>query len=178
MSDTASSVFVGPEPDPVVAEAVEAAGARLAGDAGAAAAAVWVGGPADLPSPLPPSWRWVQLPSAGVEGYVEAGVLDEERTWTSAADGFGRAVAEHALALVLAGLRDLPAYARARSWQERDARLLDGTHVLLIGAGAIGRSLIALLEPWDVDITAVTRSGRDVQGATASLPVERIGEAW
>jgi D-3-phosphoglycerate dehydrogenase len=40
-------------------------------------------------------------------------------------------------------------------------------------AGAIGRELIAMLEPHEVEIVAVTRSGRD-----GTLPVERLGEVW
>src|SRR3954469_14241844 len=154
------TVVVGPEPDEHVVRAVEDGGARVVGVGEPAEGAVWVGGPDDLPEPLPDAWRWIQLPSAGVEAYVEAGVLDDRREWTSAADGFGRAVAEHALALVLAHRRALPVYARARSWAPKDGRLLDGARVLLVGAGAIGRSLIELLAPWDVEVTAVTRSGR------------------
>ena len=43
----------------------------------------------------------------------------------------------------------------------------------VIGAGGIGRALIERLEPHDVKILAVTRSGRD-----GTMPVERIGEIW
>ena len=43
----------------------------------------------------------------------------------------------------------------------------------MIGAGGIGRELIRRLEPHDVKVLAVTRSGRD-----GTIPVERIGEIW
>ena len=51
--------------------------------------------------------------------------------------------------------------------------MLEGSTVAIVGAGGIGRELIAMLEPHDVEIIAVTRSGRD-----GTLPVERIGEVW
>jgi D-3-phosphoglycerate dehydrogenase len=51
--------------------------------------------------------------------------------------------------------------------------VLEGSTVAIIGAGGIGRELIRLLEPHDVQILAVTRSGRD-----GTIPVERLGEVW
>ena len=43
----------------------------------------------------------------------------------------------------------------------------------IVGAGGIGRALIEMLEPHDVEVIAVTRSGRD-----GTLPVERLDEIW
>lgn len=62
---------------------------------------------------IAPSIRWVQLPSAGVE--IMAGVIDSDRVWTCAKGAYARPVAEHALALTLAGLRDLPTRVAVRS---------------------------------------------------------------
>ena len=59
------------------------------------------------------SVRGVQLPFAGVKEYVH--VLEPSRTWTCAKGVYAEPTAEHALALGLAGLRQLPARARARS---------------------------------------------------------------
>src|SRR3954454_16033691 len=64
-------------------------------------------------------------------------------------------------------------YARAWSWDRHDSGTLEGSTVAVVGAGGIGRELIKRLEPHDVKILAVTRSGRD-----GTLPVERIGEIW
>ena len=133
------------------------------------------GAPAELP-PLPGSVRWVQLPSAGVEQWIRAGVVRDGRAWTSATGSFGLAVAEHALALMLAADKSLHSFARERSWTEdgrHQVRSLAGATVLIVGAGGIGRELIKMLEPHDVQVIAVTRSGRD-----DTLPVERLGEVW
>ena len=91
---------------------------------------------------------------------------------------FAHITAEHALALTLAGLRRLHECARASEWGERFGRSLEGSTVLIVGAGGIGRALIRLLEPLRVRVIAVNRSGRAVPGAHVSLPVERVAEAW
>ena len=94
----------------------------------------------------------MQLPSAGVEAWLAR--VDRERVWTSAAGAYGLPVAEHALALMLAGARRLADCARASTWTEPPARPLDGSTVAIVGAGGIGRALIALLEPLDVEVLA------------------------
>ena len=63
-----------------------------------------------------PDARWVQLPFAGVERVAAAGLLDDARIWTCAKGAYAEPVAEHALALALAGLRHLPTRVEARSW--------------------------------------------------------------
>jgi phosphoglycerate dehydrogenase-like enzyme len=136
--------------------------------------------PAELPE-LPDSVRWVQLPSAGVEQWLRAGVVRDGRTWTSATGSFGLAVAEHALALMLAADKALHTFARARSWDRngRDlVRLLAGETVAIVGAGGIGRALIGLLAPFGAEVIAVTRRGREVPGATRNLPGDRVSEVW
>ena len=95
--------------------------------------------------------------------------VDRERVWTSAAGAYGLPVAEHALALMLAGARRLADCARADTWTEPPARPLDGSTVAIVGAGGIGRALIRLLAPLDVEVLAVTRRGRD-----GTLPASRL----
>jgi D-3-phosphoglycerate dehydrogenase len=141
---------------------------------------VWLGGdPGELPE-LPGSVRWVQLPSAGVERWLRAGVVGDGPVFTSAVGAFGLPVAEHALALILAGAKALPRSARARAWdpdgRER-VRALEGATVAIVGAGGIGRALISLLAPFGAESVAVTRRGRPVEGAAHTLPADRLAEA-
>jgi phosphoglycerate dehydrogenase-like enzyme len=164
------TVHVAPEPDPEVEAAVRAAGGEL-GPLAQADGLVWLeSNPEAFPVSLPERVRWVQLPSAGVEQWLDR--IDRERQWTTAAGAFGRPVAEHALALMLAGTRRLHEFARARTWTRPPIAELAGATVLVVGTGSIGRALIALLEPLRVEVLAVTRSGRD-----GTMPVERLGEA-
>src|SRR5215216_6382850 len=159
-------IYVGPERDHFGAEnangllgAVERGGGVVVDEPVDAEALVWLGSEnSKLPELLHPGIRWVQLPSAGV---------------------FSGAVAEHALALMLAGARRLHECARATSWEEAGwGRLFGGSTVVILGAGGIGRALIRLLEPFGARVLAVTRSGREVPGATESCSADRTGELW
>jgi phosphoglycerate dehydrogenase-like enzyme len=50
-----------------------------------------------------------------------------------------------------------------------------------VGAGGIGRALIGLLEPFDAEVIAVTRRGREIPGPARparTLPADRVGEVW
>jgi phosphoglycerate dehydrogenase-like enzyme len=165
------TVHVAPESDPEVEAAVRAAGGRI-GPLSAADALVWVdSNPDGFPSELPDRVRWVQLPSAGVERWLDR--IDRERQWTSASGAFGRPVAEHALALMLAGTRRLHEFARATTWTRPPIGELAGATVAIVGTGSIGRALIELLDPFRVEVLAVTRRGRD-----GTIPIERAAEVW
>jgi phosphoglycerate dehydrogenase-like enzyme len=162
-------VHVGPESDRAIEEAVSAAGGRIAG-LGEADALVWLDpSPESFPDELPEGVRWVQLPLAGVELWLDR--IDRDRAWTAA--DYGRPVAEHALMLMLAGARQLATFARATSWSRPPLATLDGATVAIVGAGGIGRALIEMLEPFRVEVLAVTRRGRD-----GTIPADRLGEVW
>ena len=163
------AVHVAPEPDRAIEDAVTAAGGRIAGP-DEAEALIWLDSDS-FPDRLPDRVRWVQLPSAGVERWVER--IDSARVWTSAAGAYGRPVAEHALMLMLAGARRLADCARATSWQRPSAVPLEGATVAIVGAGAIGRALIDLLAPMRVEVLAVTRRGRD-----GTIPADRLDDVW
>jgi len=97
---------------------VRRGGARVA-PLESADALVWTTGPIGFPDPLPENIRWVQLNSAGVEEWFAAKVIRPDTTvlWTSAAGAFAATVAEHALTLLLAGVRALPEHLEAKTWR-------------------------------------------------------------
>jgi phosphoglycerate dehydrogenase-like enzyme len=163
------AVHVAPESDRTIEEAVLAAGGRIA-PLERADAIVWLdSNPDSLPDELPEQVRWVQLPSAGVEQWLPR--TDGSRLWTSAAGAYGRPVAEHAVALMLAGARRLADCARAQRWTAPPVVPLHRSTVAVIGTGGIGRALIELLKPFEVDVLAVTR-----RGGGDTLPADRLGE--
>jgi phosphoglycerate dehydrogenase-like enzyme len=179
-------VYVGPERDQFGAEyagalieAVKRGGGTIVADPKEAEAIVWLGSNrTKLPSMLHPGVRWVQLPSAGVESWVKEGLIDAERVYTSAAGVYSETVAEHALALMLAGARRLPESARATSWEVGWGRTLAGSTIVVLGAGGIGRAVIRMLEPFGTRSLAVTRRGREVPGATAGYSADQTEELW
>ena len=118
--------------------------------------------------------RWVQLPFAGVEDVAEH--LDPGRTWTCAKGAYAEPTAEHALALALAGLRQLPTRARARSWGEQAGATLYDAPVLVLGGGGITAALLALLAPFRARVTVVRRSPEPLAGAERTVPPDRLDE--
>ena len=168
----------GPETADAVREGVERGGGKVCADPGEAEAIVWLGSASGLADVLHENVRWVQLHSAGVEGWMEGGLIDERRVFTSAAGAYAETVAEHALALMLAGARRLHECARATQWEKRFGRLFVGSTVVILGAGGIGKALIRLLEPFNTRILAVTRSGRQVSGATESFSADEVDKLW
>ncbi len=158
---------------PVLEEAVRAGGGALASP-GEARALVWTDpwDPEALRRALDGSQvEWVQLPFAGIEEFVAAGVVDPAFTWTCTKGVYGHATAEHALALMLAAARRIHVHAAATEWEpaanpfDRPERRLRDARVLLIGTGGIGAALLAMLRPLGALVTAVNRSGRALAGA-------------
>jgi phosphoglycerate dehydrogenase-like enzyme len=124
-----------------------------------------------------PGVSWVQLPMAGIERVAEAGVLDRQRQWTSAKGAYAEPVAEHALALLLAGLRSLPERARARAWGQPAAQTLFDQPVTIVGGGGIAVALLRLLEPFRAQVTVVRRRADPVPGAVRTVSPSRLHES-
>ena len=176
-------IAVLPSPAPHLVEAVERAGGTVAPLGPATRGIIWAH-PSDAEGlgralDAHPRVGWVQLPWAGVDAF--AGVLAAHAArplpvWTSAKGAYSEPVAEHALALALACLREIPEKARRTTWTARSGETLFGRRVLVIGAGGIARELIRLLEPFDAAITVVRRSPGAVEGAERVVTVERLDE--
>ncbi|MCP4223213.1 MAG: hydroxyacid dehydrogenase [Actinomycetia bacterium] len=162
--------------------AVVAGGGRLA-PIDEADALVWAD--PDLPHELPAMMAkgqdlsWVGLPFAGIEPYVP--YLDHGRVWTCARGVYARPVAEHVLALGLAGLRGLVGYAQASTWTAQLGRNLVDGKIVIFGAGGIADELIALLEGFNCEVSVVRRRPDPVLGATRTVGLDQrlgvLGEA-
>ncbi|MBW3601319.1 MAG: D-isomer specific 2-hydroxyacid dehydrogenase family protein [Actinobacteria bacterium] len=124
-----------------------------------------------------PQLRWVQLPWAGVEPFAAAGVFDGRRTWTSGKGVYAQPVAEHALALALAGLREIKRFATAGTWTDQAGISLVGGRVTVFGGGGIARELLGLLRPFGCRVTVVRRHPGDMHGADRVLSFEERYEA-
>lgn len=181
-SDDRVPIAVGPTRRADVVEAVTDGGGRVV-DFSEAEGCIWLDlkdldGLRDV---LHPGLRWVQLPAAGIESWVAHIAADTTRTYTAATGAYSPQVAEHTLALLLAGARRLHQNARSKTWQgrsEREGTTLFGADVLIVGCGGIGEALIELLVPFRARVHAVTRSGRQVAGAVASYRFDQLPELW
>ena len=124
-----------------------------------------------------PEISWVQLPMAGVEHMAQAGVLDHRRQWTSAKGAYAEPVAEHALALLLAGFRHLPERARAHSWGKPAAQTLFDQSLTVVGGGGIAVALLRLLQPFRAQVTVVRQRAEPVAGADRTVGLPHLHQA-
>lgn len=173
-------VFIGPSGrGSWLRASVEAGGGSVVDDPAAADAVVWASesDPDGLASLLDrnPAIRWVQLPWAGVGPFVP--LLDHDRAWTCAKGAYARPTAEHALALTLAGYRELQVYARASSWSPDRGRSLFGAEITVLGGGGIAREFLRLVAPFECRATVVRRSDEPVSGAERTVTVEGLHDA-
>jgi phosphoglycerate dehydrogenase-like enzyme len=175
---TGLRVAIKPFPAPFATDAVVAGGGTVVEDATSAEGLVWLD-PfriADLAEMLQtaPDIRWVQLPSAGIERVVEAGLLHSDRIWTCAKGAFAEPVAEHAVALSLLGLRQLHERARATSWGQPGGLSFFDRRVTILGGGGITMALLRLLEPFRIEATVVRRKSDPVPGAAHTVPASEL----
>jgi phosphoglycerate dehydrogenase-like enzyme len=176
------SVAIGPDPAPAwVTEAVLAGGADVV-DPGEAEGFVWANptGPDGLRAVLDenPQIRWVHLRWAGVEEFAAAGLFGDGRTWTCGKGVFAEPVAEHALALGLAGLRHLPTRALATGWGEQSGVSLFDGRVTILGGGGITECLLDLLRPFRCETTVLRRDASvPVEGATRTLGIDALHDS-
>ncbi len=163
---------------PWIDAAVEAGGGVLVEPANATAV-VWTKSddPAGLASFLAanPGIDWVQLPWAGIEPYRD--VLDHERIWSCAKEVYSDPVAEHALALLLAGFRQIHRFGAEVHWTEGAGQNLFGARVTILGGGGIAAAFIRLLAPFGCSVTVVRRTPTPMAGVDLVLGPDELHTA-
>jgi len=180
-----STIAVGPESAPQwVRDAVVSGGAEVvevaetSGDTGIRGL-VWSAPDAagELAKVLDksPHLEWVQVPFAGVENYIH--LVDESRVWTCGKGVYAEPVAEHALGLILAGLRNIGPYAQTRQWSGPIGRNLLGANVTVLGAGGITTSLVRLLGPFGCRVTVVRNMPEHFDGVAEVVTSDRLVDA-
>jgi phosphoglycerate dehydrogenase-like enzyme len=162
---------------PWLADAVREGGGEPVTE-GEAEAVVWTDpkDPAGLRRLLDdqPGIRWVQLPWAGIEPYLD--VLDDDRMWTCGKGVYADPVAEQALMLGLAGLRGMGTYARASTWEGPRGHNLLGATVVVLGGGGITESFVRLVEPFGCEVVVVRRRQEPFPGATRTMTLDDLDD--
>ncbi|MDQ6943110.1 MAG: D-2-hydroxyacid dehydrogenase, partial [Candidatus Eremiobacteraeota bacterium] len=129
-----------------------------------------------------PRLRWVQLPTMGYDP-VELHGVPAGVTVTTAGDAYAPTVAEHALTLLLALVRQLPEAVRnaeQHRWDQSGAiniGTLHGATVAVVGFGNIGREVAVRLRGFGARVVAVTRSGRPDPLADEVVTADRLHDA-
>ena len=121
----------------------------------------WPKGAVTQSLPTMGSLRLIQMLNAGVDWIVDS--VPEGVTLCNAGDVNAVEVAEWVMAVVLSHLRRLPTFAAAQArgeWTPDLTPTLRHRRVLVLGHGAIGRALVAMLQPFGADVTSVARTAR------------------
>lgn len=125
-----------------------------------------------------PQLLWVHTVSAGADRYVPVlrgrGVLLTRTVHARAA-----AMSEHVVSMALALLRDLPGVLesqRQQEWRRREARLLSGSTVGIVGAGTIGAAAAQRFAAFGATCLGTKREPTPLPGFDEVLPPTRVGE--
>jgi phosphoglycerate dehydrogenase-like enzyme len=128
--------------------------------------------------------RWVHFVTSGIERGLAMG-LPEGAIVSNSAGVRATTVAEHALALLLALVRQLPALRipqSAHRWArvEMDSKLasLQGMTVCIVGLGNIGREIARKLKAFDARCIGVSRTPAEDGDIQPVFSRERIGDAF
>ncbi len=118
-----------------------------------------------------PDLRWLQVPSAGMDRPFYAELRERGTRLSSAAGANAKAVAQTALAGLLALSRGVPLWIdaqRARRWRPLRGELtpeqLDGQRAVVFGMGPIGLDIGRLLAALDLHVTGVRRTPAPAPG--------------
>ena len=111
-----------------------------------------------------PALEWLQTNSAGVEAYIQPGVLAGDTLLTNATGAYGLAIAEHMLGMLLELFKKLELYRDAQTsgaWQSQGAvKAVYGSTVLVLGMGDIGGEFAARCKALGAKVIGVRRSPR------------------
>ena len=100
--------------------------------------------------------QWVQMTWAGADRYQNN--FPSNVILTTASGAYGETIAEHALAMLFALCRKLPAYARKSNWMDLGSeKQIMGATALIFGAGDIGSATAKRLKALGVQTIGVCR---------------------
>jgi len=128
--------------------------------------------------------KWMHFISAGREGYEELG-WPPGIVVSYAGGGVSPAVAEHAMALMLALGRRVPDMVQTvmarRAWDRTlvapQARSLEGGTLVIVGYGHIGRELAKRARAFDMRVVTVARTPRPDDCVDEALPLAALKQA-
>jgi phosphoglycerate dehydrogenase-like enzyme len=131
--------------------------------------------------------RWIQSSAVGVGPLLRPEVVRSSVTVTNARGVHSEAIAEHAIALMLAVRRSLHVAVRRQEraeWAQTEisqARVATASNsrVLVIGLGSIGSQVAAMAAGLGMHVTGIRRrlDAPAVHGVTDLLPPERLRQA-
>lgn len=122
--------------------------------------------------------RWVQMFWAGADRY-QNGQFPENVLLTTASGAFGETIAEHALAMLFALCRRLPAYQISSAWEDAGCeKRIGGASALIFGCGDIGSEIAKRLKALGVHTVGVCRNAKTPRPFFDALTTLSCAEAF
>lgn len=124
------------------------------------------------------SLKWLQLNNAGTEGYCD-GTLPKGVILTNATGAYGLAISEHMIGVLFELQKKLNLYQTnqlSHTWKnEGHVRMIQGSHVLVIGLGDIGTAFAQKMKALGCRTTGIKRrEGRKPEGVDDLYTMERL----
>lgn len=105
--------------------------------------------------------RWLQLNSAGTDGYCEEGILPKQAVLTNATGAYGLALSEYMLAVLMAMQKKLYSYHdnQKNAWwhDEGEVTSIFNSTVLIVGLGDIGTCFAKRLKVLGAKVIGIKR---------------------
>lgn len=106
--------------------------------------------------------RWLQLNSAGTDGYLSAGVLPEGTILTNATGAYGLAISEHMIGSLLCIMKKLHLYGADQPkhvWNDYgNVASIYGSKTLVVGFGDIGSEFAVRMHALGSQVTGIRRN--------------------
>ncbi|MCZ6633127.1 MAG: D-2-hydroxyacid dehydrogenase [bacterium] len=118
--------------------------------------------------------KWVQQPSAGVEGTMYPAFQASDMVLTNCRNLYNRQISEHAFALLLALTRRIPnqlEFKTRKHWQRVPCVELAGLTMGIIGLGGIGRGVAERAKAFEMEVLAV-----DAEDLEKPAYVDQLGK--
>ena len=130
-----------------------------------------------------PKLRWICTPSAGVDHFLQPGILEGRPViLTNSSGAYGVTIAEHVVMVTLEMMRRKAEYdeiVRQRRWiRNLHIHSIKGSRITLLGTGDIGRECAKRLRAFSpASLTGVNRRGGNPEGLfDRVIPADRLEE--
>jgi phosphoglycerate dehydrogenase-like enzyme len=120
-----------------------------------------------------PMLRWVQASSAGIDSFVRSNGLDRSPiAFTTAAGIHGQPLAEFVMWAMLSAAKNYPIareQQRANLWRRFHSNEVQGSSMLLVGVGGVGRNVAKLARAMGVRVVGIKRQLAGVSASDLNL---------
>ncbi len=126
-----------------------------------------IGSPAPSVVLSAPDLKWLQVTSAGVDGYLKVPeIVESGLVITNLSGAFGRSISEFCLTMCLMLMKHMQRYRDNQNehvWRDEGRQASPvGKDLLILGAGNLGTATARLFRPFRCRITGMRRSARAV----------------